>query len=182
VIREDMRFAALALVPLVACSSAYTPRTPNHVAVTMQNGKPVYMRDGRTFEPGLGGGLVEAVQGNPNAVAVAEEFRSRQVTGLTTMLLGTAGFVGGLAWGTALAASDANRPGNQFAVPIALLIGGVAAMLVGTCYLASAQPYQWDAINIYNDGADARFAPQLGPAGPPGYTSANESRSFLRMR
>jgi hypothetical protein len=179
VIPTSMRHAILALVPVVACTSQYTPRSPNHVAVMLQNGKPVYVRDGRTFEPGLGGGLIEAVQGNPTAVAAAEEFRSRQVTGLTATLLGTAGFIGGMAWGTALAASDANRPGNQFAVPVALLVGGLVAMLVGTIYLASAQPYQWDAINIYNDGAQPSFAPPGGPPGPPGYTSSSES---LRMR
>ncbi|HEY1815427.1 MAG TPA: hypothetical protein VGG74_23925 [Kofleriaceae bacterium] len=174
-----MRPAILALVvPLVGCTSEYMPRTPHHVAVTMQNGKPVYVRDGRTFEPGLGGGLVDAVQGNPAAVAAAEEFHSRQITGLASTLLGTAGFIGGMAWGTVLAASDANRPGSQFAVPVTLMVAGVVAMIVGTCYLATAAPYQWDAINIFNDGATPSFAPP-GPPGPPGYTSANES---LQMR
>jgi len=174
---------AIAALSLVACSSQYMPRTPNHVGVMLQNGKPVYVRDGRTFDPGLGGGLVEAVQGDPRAVAAAEEFRSRQVDGLTTMLLGTAGFVGGLAWGTALAASDQTRPGSSFTVPVALLVGGLVAMLAGTFYLASAQPYQWDAINIYNDDATSNFAPPAGaPFGPPGYTSSNEPNSSLRMR
>jgi hypothetical protein len=173
-----MRFAILALVAqLVACSSEYVPRRPNHVAVTMRNGKPVYVRDGRTFEPGLGGGLVEAVQGNPNAVAAAEEFRSRQITGLMAMLLGTAASIGGITWGTALAVND--RPNGQLAVPAALVIGGLVAMMVGTGYLASAQPYQWDAINLYNDGASVA-PPTFGPPGPPGYTSANNES--LRMR
>ena len=171
-----MRLAIVVLAAqLVACSSEYTPRRPNHVAVVIQNGKPVYVRDGRTFEPGLGGGLVDAVQGNPSAVAAAEQFHSRQITGLVSMLLGTAAAVGGIAWGAVAAAND--RPSNQLAIPLALVIGGFVAMMVGTCYFATAQPYQWDAINIYNDGAAER--PTFGPPGPPGYTSTRES---LRMR
>jgi hypothetical protein len=172
-----MRIATLALVSqLLACSSDYMPRRPNHVAVVIQSGKPVYVRDGRTFEPGLGGGLVDAVQGNPTAVVAAEEFRSRQITGLVATLLGAAATVGGTAWGGAVAASD--RPNSQLAVPLSLAVAGLVAMLVGTCYLATAQPYQWDAINIYNDGAVS--PPSFGPPGPPpGYTSSNES---LRMR
>jgi hypothetical protein len=175
-----MRLALVA--QLLACSSEYMPRRPHHVAVVMRNGKPVYVRDGRTFEPGLGGGLVEAVQGNPTAVAAAEELRSRQITGLVSMLLGTAAAVGGITWGTALAVND--RPNSQFAVPGALLIGGLVAMMVGTCYFATAQPYQWDAINIYNDGVD-NATPTFGPPGPPGYTSVNERANddaSLRMR
>ena len=174
-----MRLATLALVAqLLACSSDYMPRRPNHVAVVIQTGKPVYVRDGRTIEPGLGGGLVEAVQGNPTAVAAAEEFRSRQVTGLLAMLLGAAGTVGGIVWGGALAAND--RPNNQLAVPLALVVGGLVAMMVGTCYLATAQPYQWDAINIYNDGAVER--PTFGPPGPPPGYNSTSARESLRMR
>ena len=171
-----MRLVSLVLAgSLLACSSEYTPRTPNHVAVVMREGKPVYVRDGRTFEPGLGGGLVDAVQGNPTAVAAATQFHSRQITGLVAMLLGTAASVGGLTWGTVLAANE--RPSNQLAIPGALLLGGLVAMLVGTYYLASAQPYQWDAINIYNDGAAE--SPTFAPPGAPGITSSNDS---LRMR
>jgi hypothetical protein len=173
-----MRLAIAALVALVACNSDYLPRRPNHVAVTMRNGKPVYVRDGRTIEPGLGGGLVEAVQGNPAAVTVAEQFHSRQVTGLIAMLVGTAATIGGLTSGVVLAAND--RPNSQLAVPAALLIGGIVAMLVGTCYFASAQPYQWDAINIYNDGAAER--PTFGPPGPPPGYNSTSARESLRMR
>ncbi|HEY1552071.1 MAG TPA: hypothetical protein VGG28_29795 [Kofleriaceae bacterium] len=170
-----MRFAIIVLVgQLVACSSDYMPRRPNHVAIVIQNGRPVYVRDGQTFEPGLGGGLVDAVHGNRAAVAAAEEFRSRQITGVAATVLGVVAMLGGATWAGVAAAND--RPNSQLAAPIALAIGGVVAMLVGTFYFASAPPHQWDAINIYNDGAEP--APTLKLA-PPGYTSSRES---LRMR
>ena len=34
--------------------------------------------------------------------------------------------------------------------------------------MVTAEPYRWDAINIYNDNADARGAAPLYPSGPPG--------------
>ena len=184
-----MRLAILALaVGILGCSSQYFPRTPNHVTMTMQDGKLVYVRDGRTFEPGLGGGLVEAVQGNSAAVAAAEEFRSRQITGLAATLLGTVGFIGGMTWVGVLEGQNSGRPASDLTVPTTLAIAGVVAMIVGTSYIATAQPYQWDAINLFNDGAGgANFRPPMQrpptlmpppPPPPPGYGPS----AWLRMR
>lgn len=178
-----MRLALVAVAGLAGCSSQYFPRSPNHVAMTVQDGKLVYVRDGRTFNPGLGGGLVEAVQGNPQAVAAAEEFRSRQVTGLAATLLGTAAMIGGGSWAAVLAADNPNRPGSDAIAPVALVLAGVVAMIAGAGYIASAAPYQWDAINLFNDGADRGFGSPAGtpPLAPPGMTSYAPSAS-LRMR
>ncbi|HTR53883.1 MAG TPA: hypothetical protein VMJ10_24480 [Kofleriaceae bacterium] len=181
-----MRLAILALaVGTIGCSSQYFPRAPNHVTMTMQDGKLVYVRDGRTFEPGLGGGLVEAVQGNGAAVAAAEEFRSRQITGLAATLLGTAGFVGGFAWTGAYLGADSNRPSSDYTAPGLLVVAGLVAMIVGASYIATAQPYQWDAINLFNDGAGGNYGPPLQrpptftpPPPPPGYGPS----ASLRMR
>ncbi|HEY1556144.1 MAG TPA: hypothetical protein VGF94_15000 [Kofleriaceae bacterium] len=179
-----MRLAIAALAACLGCTSQYFPRTPNHVAMTVQDGKLVYVRDGRTFEPGLGGGLVEAVQGNPSAVAAAQEFRSRQINGLVGMLLGAGGIVGGAAWGAGLAIEqqDNRNLHPNYIGPIALVVAGTVGYLLGAADLISAQPYQWDAINLFNDGAGGSFAPPpslpLAPPAAPGY----RADASLRMR
>jgi len=181
-----MRVALLALAGLAGCSSQYFPQSPNHVSMSMQDGKLVYVRDGRTFNPGLGGGLVDAVQGNPQAVAAAEQFRSRQITGLTATILGTAAMIGGGIWGAVLAVDNPDRPSNDAIAPIAMVLAGAVAMIAGAGYIASAAPYQWDAINLFNDGADRGFGPPAGtpslsPPGMTGMTSYAPTAS-LRMR
>src|SRR5204863_10219164 len=74
-----------------ACSSSYTPQARGHVAITMRGGAQVYVRDGQTHSAGLlGGGLADAVAGDPRAVAAANEFSGRLKTGLLVSLGGLA--------------------------------------------------------------------------------------------
>src|ERR1700733_11032137 len=52
----------VAMLALAGCSSQYLPRSRGHVAVSIQDGKVVYVRDGGSYPHGMfGGGLVDAV-------------------------------------------------------------------------------------------------------------------------
>lgn len=146
--------------------------------MTMQDGKPVYVRDGQFFEHGmLGGGLQRAVAGNPAAEAAALEYHDRMRDGLVEMLVGTAAMCGGVAWAAGTAASDQTGHPDVTA-PLLVALGGMVLMFVGTGNLASAEPYRWDAINIFNDGA--QLSPQLGP---PGWSASRvEAKASLHMR
>jgi len=163
------------VITLLGCSSNYMPLSRGRVAVTMRGGKQVYVRDGQMYEHGLlGGGLQEAVAGNPAAEAAAGEYRSRMKTGLLTMLLGTAGMIGGTVYAsTSLVRNESSDLDLQLA--LGAMLAGTVLMLVGSGYLASAEPYRWDAINIFNDGGTEM------PSGPPGWNASRQKLS-LRMR
>jgi hypothetical protein len=166
--------AIIALVAALGCSSQYMPRSPRRVAVTIRDGKPAYVRDGRVFDVGpLGGGLDEVVAGNPDAVAAANEYHSRLVDGLLGAVLGAASMAVGGGWAAREAVVDSNN--QNLATPLVLLAGGLVLILAGSLYAASAEPYRWDAINIFNDAADQT------PAWPPTATFAPPSDS-LHMR
>jgi hypothetical protein len=142
----------------------------------MQNGQVSYVRDGRIYPHGmLGGGLEDAVVGNPAAMAAAHEYTSRMTTGLIGTLLGTAGLVGGMTWVGAEAAR--NPDSDNFGVPVTLALVGMIVMFVGAGYAASAEPYRWDAINIFNDGGAPPPMPM--PMGAPGYGAS--ARASLKM-
>ena len=140
------------------------PRSPGRVAVTIQDGKQVYVRDGQVFQAGgFGGGLEEAVAGNQAAVAAAQEFKSRLVTGFVATILGSIALGAGAGWLGATAADSSSNSGDLTA-PLILTAGGFVAMMVGAGYAGSAEPYRWDAINLYNDGAAASPMPRVpGP-------------------
>jgi len=174
-----MRTAALVTLACFGCTSHYMPRSPGRVAVSMIDGKPVYIRDGRVYEHGvLGGGLVEAVAGNRAAEAAALEYHDHMRDGLIELLLGTAAMTGGLTYAAIQAVQtspDGNGNANAHVSPAPLIVGlaGMVIMLYGAGELASAEPYRWDAINLFNDGTETQ--PQLTP---PGYTA----RATLHMR
>jgi hypothetical protein len=173
-----MRTTALvASCALAACSSQYVPQARGHVAMTIRDGKYVYVRDGNTYEHGLlGGGLVGAVQGNPAAVAAATEYHSHMKTGFIAVLLGSLVSLGGIVYTTASIAGDRtdNNTGTNAAIGLSAMIGGLIVMSIGSIYLAGAEPYRWDAINLFNDGAD------MQQSGPPGY--APQAKATLKMR
>jgi hypothetical protein len=174
-----MRTTALvATCALAACSSAYYPQARNHVAMTMQDGKLVYVRDGRPYPHGmLGGGLVDAVQGNPAAVAAATEYHSHLKTGVIATIVGAVAAVAGSTYIGIRAADSSNGTGlssSDAAIGVTAMLGGLVIMMVGTGYLAGAEPYRWDAINLFNDAAD------MPQGGPPGY--APQAKATLKMR
>jgi hypothetical protein len=164
---------AVATLALGACAtSSYIPQTPGKVAVVLVDGKPAYERDGAVYPSGVtGGGLEEAVAGNPAAEQAARTYHSRLSTGIALAVIGAV--VDGVAAAVfpyALLAQD-----NNSAAPIALgaLVGGLVLAVTGAGIAASGESYRWDAINIYNDGVGMRpIAPRQGvPYAPPPYVA-----------
>lgn len=178
-IMSSMMKRALALIALSAgCSSSYMPQSRGKVAVIMSDGKPAYVRDGKVYDHGLlGGGLVEVVHGNPAAERAANEYHDRMTTGLVGLLGGTACSIGAMLY----AAHDVSRnpdddhPRAEKALYVAL--GCTIIMIVGGGYLATAEPYRWDAINIFNDAP----APPPMP-GTPGYAGWSAQKTSMKMR
>jgi hypothetical protein len=165
-----MRFVALLVAASVqltiGCSTSYVPQSRGRVSVVIENGTWAYARDGETFRHGfLGSGLMRAVRGNPRAEAAAKEYHDRQRDGLLITL-------GGLVCSTvtmAYAVREIDRSENNNEVPTELWVSLgclLASLTVGPIYIASAEPYRWDAINIFNDG------PPPMPYGPPGAPGA----------
>ncbi len=173
--------AVVASCALAACSSQYYPQARNHVAMTMQDGKLVYVRDGRPYPHGvLGGGLVDAVQGNPAAVAAANDYHSHLKTGLVATILGSLVTIAGSVYIGASAASSNDGQGlsgRDAGIGLAAMFGGLAIMCIGAGYFATAEPYRWDAINLFNDGADGQQ-----PNGPPGWAPPQPPQASLKMR
>jgi len=145
--------------------------------VTIRNGQRNYVRDGQFYPHGfLGVGLQAAVSGNRAAMAGADEYRSCQLTGLIATILGLVGVTAGSSW----LGYEAGNNGNV-ALPLVVTLGGLAAILVGGGYTASAKPYRWDAINLFNDGP--AMAPGATPrAGSPAPGHASTAKVSLEMR
>lgn len=166
----DMLRSASAIVAASALvtgcfSTSHTPRDRRKVYHTMESGVRGYSRNGEFFsEMGFGGGLVDAVAGNPRASEEAETFRDR-------MIMGFLGTMGGAVCLPSLLIYEASKSYNSdYETPAShgyLAIGCLVLMTVGAISLASAFPHQLDAINIYNDDIDAQ--PQFAPPayGPP---------------
>lgn len=173
-------WSALA-VGSAACSTGYVPRTPGRIAVTLDGGQYAYVRDGQRHRHGLfGGGLVDAVRGVPAAEAAADEYHDRMRDGF---LVGIGGLLcSGVAFGVAVGQSLDDQPDRHASTAAWVALGCAVAMGGGFIYMASAEPYRWDAINIFNDTMEARgtapfapppFAPAPlpsapGSGGPPG--------------
>jgi hypothetical protein len=171
-----MRLAAYpALLALVSgCSTHYTPAPGPRLSVVMSGGSLAYHKQGRTYPHGFfGAGLVEAVEEEPEAREAAEKYRDRSIAGFTATIGGVVCAAVGLGY---LAARDRGSDGEEVGLvaggSLLCLLGGVIA---GTVLLATAQPYQWDAINIYNDRLERRLwaprpplpMPALPPTLPP---------------
>lgn len=165
------RWLALAAIVTTACSTSYVPRSPGRVAVTMEDGAPAYVRDGQTYRHGfLGSGLQKAVRGNPQAEAAADEYHDRIRDGLLVTLLG--GVCMGTALGMAISEIDENSGSSDRRAQTEMLValGCTGLMLGGALYATTAEPYRWDAINIFNDNPPP--PPGLYPGYGPGYGAA----------
>jgi hypothetical protein len=178
-----MRVLSLTVAAVVfgsACSSHYMPRANGRVAIMMQDGTPVYVREGLVIQPGfLGSGLEQAVAGNPGAMAAARRFHNGGRDALIEVLIGGLAFLGGTTVLSAELASTNGLPPRATEAAGAAAIVGAVLMTYGMFQALDAQTYQWDAINIFNDGATP------GPALPvaPGAWSSNDApRATLQMR
>lgn len=141
---------------VAACSSNYVPQTRGRVAVIMDGGSQAYVRDGRVIEHGiLGGGLSDAVHGHPAAMAAANEYQDRIMWGLLGMFGGLACSVGGMSYAISNTGSNDSDISADSERGLWIALGCTVVMLAGAGYLASAEPYRWDAINIFNDSPPA---------------------------
>ena len=158
---------------IAACSTSYVPTSRGRVSVVMDTGTPAYVRDGQHYPHGfLGSGLIRAVSGNPAAEEAARNYRTRLGTGLVVSLVGTV-------CSTAAIFVAVERGNNHEGVaPLYAVLGCSLLIMGGAFYAISAEPYRWDAINIFNDAAP--LPPLNGPPGTPvGQTARTET---LRMR
>lgn len=168
---------ALALTAVLlasACGTNYVPQSPGRVFVTMDGGTWSYVRDGHTYGHGfLGSGLREAVRGNPRAEAAAAEYHDRQRDGLLATLIGGVCAGGALGWAMADAVGNEGDSTKSVQTKLIVALACTGVMMGGTFYIASAEPYRWDAINIFNDSPPppppGMYAPPAyGPGYPPG--------------
>ena len=162
-----MSLASAVLLAQAACAStSYAPRPDGRIASTLEDGRPMLVKDGRSYPAG-GAALKELVAGNP----VAEEHASSYVTkvrfGIAEQLIG----FGALITGAIVAAPREDSMGRS--IPVSderqiagsiLGIVGLATLIVSGVHMASSQAHFQDAINAYNDGVPPRWAPP-----PPGW-------------
>ena len=165
-----------ALLAASGCfSSSHVGRDPRKVYMTIQDGSRGYTKNGEFYrEVGFGGGLVEAVEDHPEALRAAQTFRGRALGGFLMAIAGSLCIPATMIWGLV----RANEDGGDFPAGQGYLLLGCAVLAIaGTTYMVSGMPYQFDAVNIYNDAVDAQrvpwpppHAPQLPPMqlGPPG--------------
>lgn len=171
---------ALALVP--ACTTSYVPQSRGRIAMVLQGGVQAYARDGRVYPHGfLGGGLLRAVAGNPAAERAAREYHDRQRDGL---LLGLGGLVCSVIAAGAMMSDLQTGPQpvdrHPDDVPTAAVIaaGCMIASMGGLGYILTAEPYRYDAINIFND-----TTPTWTPNAPGQYGALTvRATPSLRMR
>jgi hypothetical protein len=148
---------------VVACSSSYVPQTRGRVAVTIQGGTFVYMRDGQAHAHGIfGSGLEDAVAGQRGAEQAAHEYHDRIRSGILATAIGALCIPATLGYAL-ISSADQQSSLSNHGLEIAGLVtlGCTAVLVAGGLYAASAEPYRWDAINQFNDAAE------LAPPGLP---------------
>ena len=155
-------FLLISAAMVSGCATIYTPRPGPRVSVVMERGQLAYVRDGQKFEHGMfGQGLVEAVEGVPEAEEHARTYRDRNISGFAATLVGAGMIVGGAAMTIDGFRSD--RSSEQQGVALGLLFGGIVVEVIGSMLMASAPPHQLDAINVYNDAVEAERTPEALP-------------------
>ncbi len=154
--RANVWVVACVVVALgnTAClSSSYQPRSTGRVAMMMRNNKVVLVRDGRVYEQGFfGGGLLEAVKGVPAAEGAALEFAGRRRSGV---MVGLGGVLCSLVATGFMVGHAASEEDHDTAILTEGLIatGCLVVAYGGLWRLTSAEPYKYDAINLFNDAA-----------------------------
>lgn len=172
--------AVVTAVALAGCSTHYQPMAGPRISTIVQGGQPTYVRDGREYPHGFfGGGLVDAVEGDPEATEAAETYRDRNVGGFVALMVGSACLVGGIG-ALAVSAGQDNTSGTPHTadyVAGGAILCGLAGLIAGSIVMASGQTYQFDAVNIYNDHMEQRlrvpyYPPPFVPL-PPGTAPAS---------
>jgi hypothetical protein len=155
---------SVAMIALAACSTNYMPQSRGHVSVVMVDGQVQYVRDGRSYPHGfLGNGLVDAVRGERAAEQAATEYHERIRDGVIGVLVGA----GCMLAGTTLLVRDLSLGDQQDRtreqIEAVAVLGCSVLMMGSSFYAATAEPYRWDAINLFND----RYAQPPSFAAPP---------------
>lgn len=146
---KKQHFVALAtaMALLAGCSTRYVPQTPGRVSIVMQDGSLAYQRDGQAFPHGfVGNGLINAVNGDPEATEAAETYVGRNIGGFAATMIGSACLLG-----SAIALSPERRTDSRVAASLGMLFCALGGYVTGGVLYQSAVPYQLDAINIFND-------------------------------
>ncbi|HXU02722.1 MAG TPA: hypothetical protein VN903_17275 [Polyangia bacterium] len=164
--RRPLAVASAAFLAQAACAStSYTPRNDGRIAQILEDGQPVLSKNGKTI-PANGDGLREAVAGNPVAEEHARSYSHGMHMSIAENLIGLGAFIAG----TLVVVPKKDAMGNDLPVSSgrqtvgsALLIGGLAALIVSGFQVSSAQAHFVDAINVYNDGL------AYPPPPPPGW-------------
>ena len=166
-LRRTVATAGVALLLQNACAStSYTPRGDGRISTTIEDGRSMLNKDGRTLPAG-GDALTQFVAGNPAAEEHARSYAQAMRFSIAEQLIGlgaliAAGFV--VAPSTdSMGVQHAPSSQRQVAGTI-LVIGGLATFVVSSFQGASAQAHFQDAINVYNDSVPPRFLPP-----PPGW-------------
>jgi protein-S-isoprenylcysteine O-methyltransferase Ste14 len=107
----------------------------------------------------FGTGLADAISDVPEARDHALSWRSRNIAGLTTQLVGLAMVIPGVA-----VIEPSAGMSTRNIISVSLVSGGLAAAIIGTAVALSGQSRLWDAFNVYNDKVAERRA-QIGPGG-----------------
>jgi hypothetical protein len=155
------------MLSIGGCSSQYQPQMGPRLSVVLDEGGITYVRDGQRFKHGfMGGGLVDAVEDDPEAKEAAEKYHSRMTSGFVLYLVGTGCLLTGMFVGLSTI-DERERHDGKDAIALGGLACGAAGLIAGASLLASGIPYQYDAINIYNDNLDQRRAIMLPPAAMP---------------
>ncbi len=136
--------------------------------MVMEGGSPAYAKNGKVYKHGFaGGGLVEAVSDDAEALEAAETYQSRMTTGILLVLAGTVCLTASIVF---LAMRDPldERDTSNDRLAVGTALCGLGGYIGGAAVLATGQPYHFDAINIYNDKVDKRrFRPSGGYGAPP---------------
>jgi hypothetical protein len=165
--RRAVAVASAALLAQAACAStSYTPRADGRIAMALQDGRQVLIKDGKTYPFG-GDGLQQAVAGNPPAEEHARSYSSDMHFALAEELIG----LGALIAGAVVAAPSQDANGNNLPVSTErqtaggiMGIAGLVVLIVAAFQIGSAQGHFMDAVNVYNDGVPPRLPPP-----PPGW-------------
>ena len=154
--------ASAALLAEAACANtSYTPRGDGRIATTLEDGRPMLNKDGKSVPAG-GAGLAEVVAGNPAAEEHARSYATGMRFGIAEQLIGLGALIaGGIVVAPRQDTAGMNLPvsSERQVAGTVLVVAGLTAFIVSGFHLASAQAHFQDAINVYNDGVPPRFAP-----------------------
>lgn len=151
--------AAVWAALVLAFSGCYsTPRPPPpgpRVTEISDRGRLKFVRDGRVIDARtFGGGLLEAVRGNPDAERAAKTYARRNAAGRWIMTASAAVVL------TAILAFRNPDSETVLETPGLVIVGASAVCFWSGLRLhRSAQTYRHDAINIYNASVEQATSP-----------------------